>query len=292
MILEYMKKFCLLIFFVLISFNSLAIDKKIPSNTDEWRKAWSTLGWINGPKEMNFQEAQSKININSNFDILTDNDANQLLFWLNGIEFPYVKIYAYDLNDDTQYMFYYNDSGYVKTNDWTDVDPKKFIDEIRENYKISNEERKKNNLPYVINVTWMKTPYLDGIYNSVYWALNVQWSDNTSSQEGTALILGREGYTTAKYVAGQNGYDEQMLLNLSKMHKFNETKEYKDWKSGDKVAAVGIGALLASTLGVKALKPGLVAAGLAILKKFWFILFLPFIWLGKLFTGSKKKKIK
>ena len=91
-------------------------------------------------------------------------------------------------------------------------------------------------------------------------------------------------------MAGNNGYQEQMLLNLSKIHKFNDTKEYKDWKAGDKVAAAGIGALLATTLGVKALKPGLIAAGLLLLKKFWFIIFLPFIWLGKLFTGSSKKR--
>ena len=67
--------------------------------------------------------------------------------------------------------------------------------------------------------------------------------------EGTAIILGREGYTTASYVAGNNGYQEQMLLNLSKIHKFNDTKEYKDWKSGDKVAAAGIGALTCNNTG-------------------------------------------
>ena len=78
--------------------------------------------------------------------------------------------------------------------------------------------------------------------------------------------------------------------NLSKMHKFNETKEYKDWKAGDKVAAAGIGALLATTLGVKYLKPGLLAVAAVFLKKFWFIIFLPFIWLFKLFSGSSKKK--
>ena len=137
-----------------------------------------------------------------------------------------------------------------------------------------------------------KKPYLDGTYNSVYYAFNVTWSDNSSSVEGTAIILGKEGYTTASYVGGTDGYQEQLLLNLSKIHKFNTTKEYKDWKSGDKVAAAGIGALLATTLGVKALKPGIIAAGLLLFKKFWFIIVLPFIWLGKLFTGSDKKKKK
>ena len=81
-----------------------------------------------------------------------------------------------------------------------------------------------------------------------------------------------------------------MLTNLSKIHTFNATKQYKDWKSGDKVAALGIGALLASTLGIKSLKPALFTTIMLLLKKLWFLIFLPFIFIGKLFTGSSKKK--
>jgi len=279
----------LILLFFILNFKALALDTKIPVTNEEWDKAYDSLNWKEGPSLVDFNKADSKIDIPSNFSILEGAEAHQLLYWLNGTSFDYINIYATDY-DGAQYMFYFTDSGYVKTDDWTDVDPNKFIKEIQDNYKVSNETRKKNNQAIVLNVSWKKKPYLDGVYNSVYYALNVQWSDNTSTTEGTAIILGREGYTTAKYVAGNNGYQEQMLLNLSKIHKFNNTKEYKDWKSGDKVAAAGIGALLATTLGVKALKPGLIAAGLLLLKKFWIIIFLPFIWLGKLFTGSSKKK--
>ena len=277
--------------FLFFAFKVLAIDLKIPKTNEEWDKAYASLNWKEGPSLVNFNEANSKINIASNFSILEEEEAHQLLYWMNGTRFDYVNIYAID-NDNAQYMFYYTGSGYVKSDDWTDVNPDKFIKEIKENYKISNETRKKNGQATVLNVSWKKKPYLDGTYNSVYYALNVQWSDNTSTTEGTAIILGKEGYTEAKYVAGNKGYQEQMLLNLSKMHKFNDTKEYKDWKSGDKIAAAGIGALLATTLGVKALKPGLMVAGLLLLKKFWIIIFLPFLWLGKLFTGSSKKNKK
>jgi len=279
----------LILLFLIFNFKVFALDTKIPSTNEEWDKAYASLNWKEGPLLVNFNEANSKINISSNFLIFKGKDAHQLLYWFNGASFDHVKVYAMD-NNNAQYMFYYTGSGYVKTDDWTDVDPNKFIKEIKENYKASNETRKKNGQATVLNVSWKKKPYLDGIYNSVYYALNVSWSDNTKTTEGTAIILGREGYTEAKYVAGDTGYQEQMLLNLSKIHKFNDTKEYKDWKSGDKVAAAGIGALLATTLGVKALKPGLIAAGLLLLKKFWIIIFLPFIWLGKLFTSSSKKK--
>ena len=277
--------------FLFLVFNALAIDKNIPKTSEEWDKAWASLNWKKGPSVVNYNKANSKINISSNFEILEGTEAHQMLYWLNGVDFSYVDVYAFGQNSE-QYLFYYTDSGYVKTDDWTDVDPDKFIKEMIENYKASNSTRQQNGQATVKDVTWKKKPYLDGTYNSVYYAFNVTWSDNSSTVEGTAIILGKEGYTTASYVGGTDGYQEQLLLNLSKIHKFNTTKEYKDWKSGDKVAAAGIGALLATTLGVKALKPGIIAAGLLLFKKFWFIIVLPFIWLGKLFTGSDKKKKK
>ena len=289
-----MKKIYLisLVFLITLFFSakSFSIDKNIPQTEEEWFKAMNSVPWEDGPLVFNYNEANSKIDISNEFSILQGEDAHQMLFWLNGTSFAYVDMYAVNDTDSSQYLFFYTDSGYVKTDDWTDVDPDKFIKDIKENYKASNTTRGQNGQPTITNVTWKKKPYLDGVYNSVYFALNVTWSNNTSTVEGKAIILGREGYTTASYVGGTDGYNEQMLLNLSKIHKFNSTKEYKDWKSGDKVAAAGIGALLATTLGVKALKPGIIAAGLLLLKKFWFIIFLPFIWLGNLFKNSGKKK--
>ena len=289
-----MKKIYLisLIFLITLFFSvkSFSIEKNIPQTDEEWLKAYNSLPWEDGPLVFNYNEANSKIDISNEFSILQGEDAHQMLFWLNGTSFAYVDMYAMSNTDSSQYLFFYTDSGYVKTDDWTDVDPDKFIKDIKENYKASNTTREQNGQPTITNVTWKKKPYLDGVYNSVYFALNVTWSNNTSTVEGKAIILGKEGYTTASYVGGDRGYDENMLLNLSKMHKFNATKEYKDWKAGDKVAAAGIGALLATTLGVKALKPGIIAAGLLLLKKFWFIIFLPFIWLGNLFKNSGKKK--
>ena len=283
-----------IILFFLICFanlsKSLALDLKIPKTDDEWDKAIASLNWVEGPKNLNFNDANSKINISNRFTILEGADANQWLYWSNGIEFPEIKIYAIDEIEGSQYMFSYVDSGYVKTDDWTNVDPKEFLKEITENYKASNSERENSGMPIVVDVKWKKKPFLDNNYSSVYYALEIGWSDNQNTTQATALILGRDGYTSAQYVAGKNGYQETMLTNLSKIHTFNATKQYKDWKSGDKVAALGIGALLASTLGIKSLKPALFTTIMLLIKKLWFLIFLPFIFIGKLFTGSSKKK--
>ena len=107
---------------------------------------------------------------------------------------------------------------------------------------------------------------------------------------GAAALAGRKG-RAAK--AMQNSMtadmDRSMVPMSNRMVQGLNFPAGTDLSGIDKIAAAGIGALLASTLGIKAMKPGIIAAALLLLKKFWFIIFLPFIWLGKLFTGSSKK---
>ena len=78
--------------------------------------------------------------------------------------------------------------------------------------------------------------------------------------------------------------------SVDETFKFNEGSTYSEFKTGDKIAAVGIGALLATTLGVKALSQGLLATLGKLLAKFWFILLLPFIFIGKLIDSLKTKR--
>ena len=81
-----------------------------------------------------------------------------------------------------------------------------------------------------------------------------------------------------------------MLDSIILNYDFVEQKKYTNFSTGDKVAAAGIGGLLAASMGVKAFKAGGIAALLLILKKTWFILFIPFIFawgfIKRLFSKS------
>jgi len=72
-------------------------------------------------------------------------------------------------------------------------------------------------------------------------------------------------------------------------------QSYFDFKSGDKVAAVGALGVLAGVLGVKygkAVATGLFALAAVFLKKFWFLIFIVpvVLWAGikKVFGRSEK----
>lgn len=79
------KLFLILIISLLSIIKSYAIDKNIPKTQEEWDKAYASLAWKDGPLIYDFQEASSKIDISSQFMILTGEDAHQLFFWHNGV---------------------------------------------------------------------------------------------------------------------------------------------------------------------------------------------------------------
>ena len=65
---------------------------------------------------------------------------------------------------------------------------------------------------------------------------------------------------------------------------FKEGFKHSDYKPGDKIAAAGIGGLVAGSLGIKALaKTGVLAK----LLKFWWILLAPLAFLGKFLSGKE-----
>jgi len=76
-----------------------------------------------------------------------------------------------------------------------------------------------------------------------------------------------------------------------KNFKYNSGVQYSDFKSGDKVAAYGVGALVAGSLGIKGLaKTGALAVIAAFAKKLWFIILLPFVFLFRLVSRNKNKE--
>ena len=282
-----------ILFILLTSVSSKAIDLTMPKDDEDYWAKIQKLNWKDGPIDISFEQANSTISFNSEFTVLEGEDARQIMYWTNGIEFLDIEIYASNNAKDYHYTFSYVDSGYVEIDDWKNIDSEKFLEEMNENSQKNNPERTKNNMSTIDKINWNKKPTLDRSKNAVYYSFKLDWSDGTSTMNATSILLGRRGYTDVTYSSWPDNYDNNDLVKISEIHNFNDEQQYKDWKSGDKVAAVGIGALLAATLGVKALKPGLLVGLALLLKKFWFIILLPLAFIGKLFSsGSNKRKRK
>ena len=162
------------------------------------------------------------------------------------------------------------------------------------NAKETNKIRIENNSETVESIEWLQEPTLDREKNAVYYAKLIEFSDGEITVNATTLILGRYGYTNVTYTGDPEEFKinkDKILSHIVANYSFVEQKKYTNFSTGDKVAAAGIGGLLAASLGIKAFKAGGIAALLILLKKGGFLIFLPLIfawgWIKRLFTRKE-----
>ena len=273
---------------------NIGIEKK-KLNADEWMKKVDTLKWYNEEGKnisIKIPGSNAKLNIYDNEQYLLGQDIEQYDWWAYGRSYAddairvFADGYSYSIRKP------YND-GYVKIDDWSDVSPETLIQSLRDANK-----NKGDGLAYAKEINWIYKPNLDKERNLVTYSYKVVWNDNTITMESKNIILGREGHIDQIFVFGDlsNTKDNADFAKVaSRDTTFNTGYTYQDFKSGDKIAAAGIGALVATSLGVKALKSSGGAAAAAggfalLLKKFWWILLAPFAFIGKLFSGDNKNQ--
>ena len=286
-----MKKIFPLIFFLLLFTHVQALEKKL-LNDDEWGKKVDTLNWKNlGNKELNtfVKKANAKVLILGN-EIYLDNfkDINQYSWWSFGL--PAEKDVVM-LIRGTGYDVYLNyiDDGYVKLDDWKSVDPKNLLSLLRETAKSNETYLKDKSLDYVNKIDWIFKPTLDEKNKSVSYSYKVDWNSGQRSMESKNLILGKKGYLESAFVVSYKKdmdlkYESDFSKDFVNGVVFDDGYKHADYKSGDKIAAVGIGGLVAGSLGVKALaKTGILVK----LAKFWWILLAPLAFLGKFLSGKE-----
>ena len=304
------KKIVLVIFgLYLLNFSLVFAADERKLTSDEYSEKIITLNWKFSEQE-DGETIQIK-NTNASVILIKDEgiiqgkkDVNQYTWWSFGQAADDDDIAIIRGLGDYSYSFYlaYNDDGYISLDDWKELDPKSLINQLRETAKKNAEYYKSQNLEYVKSIDWIFQPSLNEKFKTVSYSYKVVWSDNKITMEAKNLTLGKKGYISSVYVIP---YSENLNLEKEASYakqfantvKFNEGYRHADYKSGDKVAAMGIGGLVAGSLGVKALaKAGVFAKFL----KFGWILLAPLLlFLGKLSGGGKtkqsskrKKKIK
>lgn len=273
---------------------------KAPLSQDKIWDSVADFDWesTNTSSQLNIISSSAYVDMSKFYyaDTLSNYDqVQQLMFWSNGVEYPstthYIDIYLDDQNSYTVNIEKFIGDGYIKGDDWNNVDANKFIKELISSTKEANKERIKNGYTSVQDVKWHIKPSYNKELGYVFYSLLVQFDDGSETYNSTAMVLGRKGYTDITFLF-KNSVATLMPNEIDKFVKnfqYNQGAQYLDYKSGDKIAAYGVGALVAGSLGIKGLaKTGALAVILAFAKKLWFIIFFPFIFLFRKLTGKKE----
>ena len=257
-------------------------DKPIKSDLED---KFYDLGWFNldNPKNVwvEIPGSNSEVNVLETEIYLKGQDSiNAYTNLLFGNNAPENDLLILD-DENYNYSIYinYKNDGYVSIDDWEDIDANSLLQELKDTSKKE-----------VVDVKWIFKPSISK-KNYITYSYETNWDNGDITLETNIISLGRNGYHEVTFVSDYDIFDpkelESFAIEFANTINFKEGYRYSDYKSGDKKAAVGIGGLVAGSLGVKALaKAGVLAKLLAFAVKFWWVILAPIV---AFFTFLNKK---
>ncbi len=215
------------------------------------------LSWTVGPSEVKLSE-QATLRLPEGYRFLGPQDTQTVLKRMGN--FPSgseLGLIASTSKETWFVVVRYVDAGYVKDDDAANWNADELFASIKERTENDNKQREAQGIPPLILMGWEEKPHYDAQAHKVVWAISNQNNQSTGVNYNT-LALGRYGYMSMNMVGELRDLSQlkphvqTLLTNLN----FAEGKRYADFNSAtDKVAAVGLGALIAGA----AFKSGILA---------------------------------
>ncbi|HEY2395057.1 MAG TPA: DUF2167 domain-containing protein [Rudaea sp.] len=221
--------------------------------------------------------AHATLNLTSEFRFLDAHDAQRVLhdLWGNppdaevlGMLIPAGAALT-DEKNSWVVVISYSDDGHVSDSEASTLDYDKLLKEMQQSARDSKAEREKQGYPAIEIVGWATPPHYDAASNKLYWARELNFAgahEHTLNYD--IRVLGRGGYLSFNAVAGmhQLAMVKERMPQVLDMAQFDAGQRYADFNSStDKIAAYGIGALVAGAIAAKA---GLFAKLLVLLLAF------------------------
>lgn len=186
-------------------------------------------------------------------------------------------------------VFDFDDSGYVDDKEKNDLDADEMLETLQENSKLGNEERRRRGLPEHEIDGWAVPPKYNEQTNNLEWAFRLKSADGSVSVNHNTRLLGRKGVMEVTLVCSPDDLQTILPTFRERLNDFSYAsgERYSEYTSGDKVAALGLTALVAGGAGVIAAKTGL-------LSKLWKPIALGLVAIGafikKIFGFGKKEE--
>jgi len=270
-----MKKLLLSVVFIHLSFLCFSqeeivetpnneLQKKIDSINSSFSYKTGKVVLDNGLAEINVPTGYKFLDAEQSSMVLTDlwgNPPSEVL----GMLFPEN---VGPISDNFTYAveITYSDDGYINDEDAKDIDYDDLLSEMQNDTDASNEQREKLGYPSIHLVGWASEPFYDENTKKLHWAKELKFgTDSINTLNYNIRVLGRSGYLNLNAIGTmdvlplvKNNVD-QILNSVA----FTEGNTYADFDASiDKVAAYGIGGLIAGKLLAK-------AGFFALILKFW-----------------------
>lgn len=232
---------------------------------------------------------------------------NEDYMFLNGADIKtYIRQYGllpsdleigavFPIDEDAYWVAYfeYVDSGHISDDEKTKINADKLLDSFKKGTEEANKEILEEKRLYVEG--WDIPPVYNESSRSLIWSLLLHDYKGEKTINYHVRILTRTGYLSVilasdpeNLAADRATLERDILPNLV----INPGKTYEDFDPAvDKKSSMGLTGLILGGAGLAvAKKAGLFGLLAMLIKKFWFVLMLPFIWLFRKLRGKGKNK--
>ncbi len=218
------------------------------------------INWIEGPGTMDLGSDIAQVELGENY-VFAGADDSKTIMTLMGNPISDQEIGLIMPGDEERswfLLFEYDPIGYIKDDDKDDIDANALLESIRAGTEEANKQREEMGISPLHIVGWYEEPHYDTASNNLVWAILGEDDEGQVVNYNTRL-LGRYGYTSVVLVTEPEALDadKNEVAEIMSSFSYKQGKKYSEFKEGDKVAAIGLTALIAGGAGAAAAKFGL-----------------------------------
>jgi uncharacterized membrane-anchored protein len=259
------------------------------------------VNWISGSQVVKMGNDLAQLNLPKDYLFANAEDTYKLMDYLGnppsqkemGLVIPSNK------QKDWMVVFSYDPLGYVKDDEAQSIDKDAILKNIKEATEQDNKQRQAKGIPPLEVTGWVEEPHYDSKNHYLVWAIAALTNGRQVLNYNTRK-LGRYGVTSINLVVNPKNLPQAKpeLEKLIESYTYVQGKQYTDFIPGqDKVAEIGLTALIAGGSGAAVVKSGLLTKILLFLavalKKVWFIVIIGgAAAVRRLFGGNKNKAVE
>lgn len=189
-------------------------------------------------------------------------------------------------------VFTYADIGKVDDSDASSINADELLNQIRANTIATNELRKQAGQEQLFVDGWIIPPRYNTTTKRLEWACRSHSESGEPGANWDTRILGRSGVMSVKLVAPPEQIESLLPVINGLLQGFSYThgNDYASWRSGDKVAAFGVAALVTGSTTAVAVKLGLFQKLWLFIAKFFYVIVPVLGGLCWRFLGGQPKK--
>ena len=243
---------CLAVLAIVLTASAASCQK--PPEPDAVTREILGLSWQQGPAEARIGDVAT-IKVPDGLAFL-DSAGTRRFLELNGNP-PRDNRYTLSAKDFSWFaVFFFESSGYVKDDEKLDHD--ELLKSLQQNEKPSNDERKKLGMTPLYTDGWHVRPHYDAATKRLEWGVRLRSDRGEPIVNYTVRLLGRRGVMHATLVSDPQSLDGDIAVFKSALasYDFVGGERYAEFRSGDRIAEYGLGALVLGGAAAVATKSG------------------------------------